>query len=110
MCHKTKTSILFLKISVVKVTDHVFWDDNFSMYQQTFSQDHVLACFTHHKARFQAKKISDMIMSIESERPRFISVLWDLGIVQALSRPLLTFKHLILKTVFLLIMASRGPK
>ena len=34
-------------------------------------------------AAVQAKKISDMIMSMESERPRFIPVLlqWDLGIV-----------------------------
>ena len=35
------------------------------------------------KAAVQAKKISDMIMSMDSERPRFMLVLpqWDLGIV-----------------------------
>ena len=68
-------------------------------------------------AAVQAKKISDIIMSIESERPRFILVLpqWDLGIVlEALRRPPYeplneaSLKHLTLKRVFLLIMVSAG--
>ena len=38
---------------------------------------------TRMAAAVQAKKISDMIISMESERPKFIPVLpkWDLGIV-----------------------------
>ena len=68
-------------------------------------------------AAVQAKKISDMIMSMESERPRLTQVLpqWDLGIVlEALSKPpyeplgQASLKHLTLKTVFLLAMASGG--
>ena len=59
--------------------------------------------------------ISDMIASMELQRPRVTPVLpqWDLGIVlEALSKPPCeplreaSFKHLTLKTVFLLAMAS----
>ena len=58
-----------------------------------------------------------MIASLELERPRVTPVLpqWDLGIVlEALSKPPYeplreaSFKHLTLKTVFLLVMASAG--
>ena len=65
------------------------------------------------------KTISDMIASMELQRPRITPVLpqWDLGIVlEALSKPpyeLLreaSFKHLTLKTVFLLAMASAGRR
>ena len=58
-----------------------------------------------------------MIMSMELQRPRLTFVLpqWDLGIVpEALSKPPYeplreaSLKHLILKTVFLLAMASGG--
>ena len=68
-------------------------------------------------AAVQAKPISDMIMSMELQRPRLTPVLpqWDLGIVlEALSKPPYeplreaSLKHLILKTVFLLAMASAG--
>ena len=61
--------------------------------------------------------ISDMIASMELQRHRVTLVLkqWDLGIVLgALSKPACdplgeaSFKHLILKTVFLLAMASAG--
>ena len=61
--------------------------------------------------------ISDMIASMELQRPRVTPVLpqWDLGIVlEALSEPPYeplreaSFKHLTLKTVFLLAMASAG--
>ena len=61
------------------------------------------------------KTISDMIASMELQRPRVTPVLpqWDLGIVlEALSKPPYeplreaSFKHL--KTVFLLAMASAG--
>ena len=61
------------------------------------------------------KTISDMIASMELQRPRVTPVLpqWDLGIVlEALSKPPYeplreaSFKHLTLKTVFLLAMAS----
>ena len=70
-------------------------------------------------AEFQAKTISDMIMSMELERPRLTLVLpqWDLGIVlKALSKPHYeplreaSLKHLTLKTVFLLAMASEGRR
>ena len=63
------------------------------------------------------KTISDMIASMELQRPRITPVLpqWDLGIVlEALStspyEPLrdASLKHLTLKTVFLLAMASAG--
>ena len=65
------------------------------------------------------KTISDMIASMELQRPRVTPVLpqWDLGIVlEALSKApyeLLReapFKHLTLKTVFLLAMASAGRR
>ena len=61
------------------------------------------------------KTISDIIASMELQRPRVTPVLpqWDLGIVlEALSKPPYeplreaSFKHLSLKTVFLLAMAS----
>ena len=61
------------------------------------------------------RTISDMISSMELQRPRITPVLpqWDLGVVlEALSKspyePLreASFKHLTLKTVFLLAMAS----
>ena len=60
-----------------------------------------------------------MIMSMELQRPRLTPVLpqWDLGIVpEALSKPPYeplkeaSFKHLTLKTVFLLAMASVGRR
>ena len=60
---------------------------------------------------------SDMIASMELQRPRATPVLpqWDLGVVlEALSKPPYeplreaSFKHLTLKTVFLLAMASTG--
>ena len=63
------------------------------------------------------KTISDMNASVELQRPRVMPVLpqWDLGIVlEALSKPPYeplreaSFKHLTLKTVFLLAMASAG--
>ena len=63
------------------------------------------------------RTISDMIASMELQRPRITPVLpqWDLGVVlEALSEspyePLreASFKHLTLKTVFLLAMASAG--
>ena len=65
------------------------------------------------------KTISDMIASMELQRPRITPVLpqWDLGVVLvALSKspyePLreASFKHLTLKTVFLLAMASAGRR
>ena len=69
------------------------------------------------------KTISDMIASMELQRelqrPRITPVLpqWDLGIVlEALSKPPYepsreaSFKHLTLKTVFLLAMASAGRR
>ena len=65
------------------------------------------------------KTISDMIASMELQRPRVTTVLpqWDLGIVlEALSKPPYeplreaSFKHLTLKTVFLLAMASAGRR
>ena len=58
-----------------------------------------------------------MIASMELQRPRVAPILphWDLGIVlEALSRPPYeplreaSLKHLTLKTVFLLAMASAG--
>ena len=63
------------------------------------------------------RTISDMIASMELQRPRATPVLpqWDLGVVlEALSKPPYeplreaSFKHLTLKTVFLLAMASAG--
>ena len=68
-------------------------------------------------AEVQAKTISDMIVSMELQRPRLTPVLpqWDLGIVlEALSKPPYAplreafLKHLTLKTVFLLALASGG--
>ena len=65
------------------------------------------------------KTISDMIASMELQRPRVTPVLpqWDLGIVlEALSKPPYeplreaSFKHLTLKTVFLLAMAAAGRR
>ena len=65
------------------------------------------------------KTISHMIASMELQRPRVTPVLpqWDLGIVlEALSKPPYeplreaSFKHLTLKTVFLLAMASAGRR
>ena len=65
------------------------------------------------------KTISDMIASMELQRPRVTPILphWDLGIVlEALSKPPYeplreaSFKHLTLKTVFLLAMASAGRR
>ena len=70
---------------------------------------------TGRAAEVQAKTISDMIMSMELQRPRSTRVLpqWDLGILlEALSKPPYeplreaSLKHLTLKTVFLLAMAS----
>ena len=64
--------------------------------------------------------VSDMIVSMELQRPRVMPVFfpqWDLGIVlEALSKPPCVplreayFKHLTLKTVFLLAMASAGRR
>ena len=63
--------------------------------------------------------ISDMIASVELQRPRVTPDFqqWDLGFVlQALSKPPCeplreaSFKHLTLKTVFLLAMASAGRR
>ena len=65
------------------------------------------------------RTISDMIASMELQRPRITPVLpqWDLGVVlEALSKspyePLreVSFKHLTLKTVYLLAMASAGRR
>ena len=65
------------------------------------------------------KTISDMISSMELRRPRVTPILpqWDLGIVlEALSKPPYeplreaSLKHLNLKTVFLLAMASAGRR
>ena len=78
----------------------------------------VLSCMGR-AAEVQAKTISDMIMSMELQRPRLTLVLpqWDLGIVlEALSKPPYeplreeSLKHLTLKTVFLLAMASGGRR
>ena len=47
-------------------------------------------------AAVQAKTISDMIMSMELQRPRLTPVLpqWDIGIVlEALSKPLMNLKE-----------------
>ena len=72
---------------------------------------------TCNAAVVQAKTISDMITSMELQRPRMTLVLpqWDLGIVlEVLSKspyePLqvASLKHLTLKTVFLLAIASAG--
>ena len=71
---------------------------------------------TGRAAEVQAKTISDMIMTMELQRPRLTPVLpeWDLGIVlEALSKPPYEplseafLKHL---TVFLLAMASGGRR
>ena len=65
------------------------------------------------------RTISDMIASMELQRPRTTPVLpqWDLGVVlEALSKPPYeplreaSFKHLTLKTVFLLAIASAGRR
>ena len=70
-------------------------------------------------AAVQAKTISDMIMSLDLQMPRLTLVLpqWDLGIVlEALSKPPYeplreaSLKHLTLKTVFFLAMASTGRR
>ena len=70
-------------------------------------------------AAVQAKTISDMIMSMELQRPRLTPGLpqWDLGIaLEALSKPPYeplreaSLKRLTLKTVFLLAMASAGRR
>ena len=70
---------------------------------------------TGNAAAIQAKTISDMITSMELQIPRMTPVLpqWDLGFVlEALSKPPyellreVSLKHLTLKTVFLLAMAS----
>ena len=67
----------------------------------------VLSC-TGRAAEVQAKTISDMIMSMELQRPKLTPVLpqWDLGIVlEALSKPPYeplretSLKHLTLKTL-----------
>ena len=74
---------------------------------------------TGRAAEVQANTISDMIMSMELQRPRFTPVLpqWDLGIVlEAQSKPPYeplreaSLKHLTLKIVFLLAMASGGRR
>ena len=65
------------------------------------------------------RTISDMLASMELQRPRIMPVLpqWDLGIVlEALSKPPYeplreaSLKHLTLKTVFLFAMASAGRR
>ena len=65
------------------------------------------------------RTISDMIASMELQRPRSTPVLpqWDLGVVlEALAKPPYeplreaSFKYLTLKTVFLLAMASAGRR
>ena len=65
------------------------------------------------------RAISDMTASMELQRPRATPVLpqWDLGVVlEALNKPPYeplreaSFKHLTLKTVFLLAMASAGRR
>ena len=65
------------------------------------------------------RTISNMIASMELQRPRATPVLpqWDLGVVlEALNKPPYeplreaSFKHLTLKTVFLLAMASAGRR
>ena len=67
----------------------------------------------------KTKVVSDMIASMELQRPRATPVLpqWDLGVVlEALNKPPYeplreaTFKYLTLKTVFLLAMASAGRR
>ena len=66
-------------------------------------------------AAVQAKMMSNMITSVELQRPRMTPVIpqWNLDIIQeALSKPpyvplwVASLKHLTLKTVFLLAMAS----
>ena len=78
----------------------------------------VLSC-TGMVVAVQAKTISDMIMSMELQRPRLTPVLpqWDLGIVlEALSKPPYEplreacLKHLTLKAVLFLAMASAGRR
>ena len=70
---------------------------------------------TGRAAEVQAKTISDMIMSMELQRPRLTPFLpqWDLdSVLEALSKPPFEplreafLKHLTLKTVILLAMAS----
>ena len=70
-------------------------------------------------AAVQAKMMSDMITSMDLQRPRMTLVLpqWDLDIIlEALSNPPYvplweaSLKHLTLKTVFLQAMASAGRR
>ena len=72
---------------------------------------------TSNAAAVQSKTISDMITSIDLKKPRMTPVLpqWDLGfMLEALCKPPYeplreaSLKHLTLKTVFLLAMASVG--
>ena len=72
---------------------------------------------TSNAAAVQAKTISDMIISMDLKRPRMTPFLpqWDLGIMlENLSKPPYeplreaSLKHLTLKTVFVLAMASAG--
>ena len=79
-----------------------------------------LASVLSHTGKLAAvQAISEMIMSIELQRPRFTPVLppWDLGIVlEALSKPPYgplreaSLKHLTLKSVFLLAVDSAGRR
>ena len=68
-------------------------------------------------AAVQAMMISDMITSMELQKPRMTPVLpqWDLDIIlEALSKPSYvplgeaSLKHLTFKTVFFLAMSSAG--
>ena len=70
-------------------------------------------------AAVQAKTMSDMITSMELQRPRMTPVLpqWDLDIIlETLSKPPYvplweaSLRHLTLKTVFLLAIASAGRR
>ena len=72
---------------------------------------------TSNAAVVQSKTISDMITSMDLKKPRMTPVLpqWDLGfMLEALCKPPYeplreaSLKHLTLKTVFLLAMASAG--
>ena len=81
-----------------------------------------LASVLNHTGRaavVQDRTVSDMIASMELQRPSVTPVLpqWDLGIVlETLSKPPYeplqeaSLKHLTLKTVFLLAMASAGRR
>ena len=68
-------------------------------------------------AAVQAKTVSDMITSMELQRPRMTPVLlqWDIDIIlEGMSKPPyvllreVSLKHLTFETVFLLAMASAG--